>query len=126
MGGTNTQDNDPYSTIVECDRDEFATDLTSDEADINGKISYQELMTRMEELARTIQNDKPQCAAVFSNVNRMIELYRNGKSFELSIISHDDIVCSNSNKCTNSGLPLAAVTKALPNNATKTKRRNLL
>jgi len=122
-GATNTQDNDPYGTIVECGRDEFATDLTRDDADINRKISYQEIMTKMGELARTIQNDKSQCAAVFSNVNRMIELYRNGKSFELSIISHDAIACSNSNKSTNSGLPLAAVTKALTSNATRTKRK---
>ena len=53
----------------------------------------------------------------------MIELYRNGENFELSIISHDDIANSDSIKSTNSGLHLAAVTKQLTNNTTRTKRK---
>ena len=46
-------DNDPQYSI-----DEFATDFPCEVNDISHKITYQELMIQMGELARTVQNDQ--------------------------------------------------------------------
>jgi len=119
-----THDNtNPFQMDAECSIDEFATDFTSEEIDITHKICYQELMIRMGELARTVQNDQTQCSAVFSHINQMIRHYRNGTSFELSFVTHDEISSSAVNATENHALPIASVTRPLTNNARKSKRK---
>ena len=80
-------------------------------------------MNRMGELARTVQNDQTQCSAVFSYVNQMIKHYRNGISFELRFVTHDEISSVAANATENRALPIADVTRPLTNNARKSKRK---
>ena len=80
-------------------------------------------MIRMSELARTVQNDQSQCSAVFSYVNQMIKHYRNGTSFELRFVTHDEISTSALNATENRALRIAAVTRHLTNNARQSRRK---
>ena len=116
----------PFHMDAECSIDEFATDFTSDEIDVTHKISYQELMIRMGELARTVQNDQTQCSAVLSYINQIIGHYRNGTSFELSFVTHDEMSSSAVNASEDRALPIAAVKKNYLPMQQGVKGRNLV
>ena len=82
-------------------------------------VTYQELMSRFEQLARTIQNNQVHCASVLSSTNRMIDLYRKGESFEFNIQSNNILTNRTQNEGTMSTSypqPITAVTDALTRN----------
>ena len=118
-----SNESNPFDNDPECSIDEFAKDFPCDVNDVVQRISYQELMIQMGELARTVQNDQSQCSAVFTNVNQMIKYYRNGTSFEMRFLTQDVFSSTTINVDDNDGLPLAAVTRPLRSNATRSKRK---
>ena len=61
-----------YDQFEECHIDPHSIETLND----GDKITYQELMSRFAELARTVQNNQPICASDLTTINRMISLHR--------------------------------------------------
>ena len=119
---------DEYASIDECGEDNFMdnfmpSEYPQDIAQVHSKVTYQDIMIRMGELARTVQNNQEQLSAVLVNVNRMIDYYRKGKNFEVNFVTHDAINLSNTDDINRVDLPLRAITTPLTNNSTKMKRK---
>ena len=99
------------------------SDYPQDTAQVQHLLIYQDVMIRMGELARTVQNNQEQLSVVLVNANRMIDYYRKGKNFEVKFVTHDAINLSNTDDINRVGLPLRAVTTLVTNNAIKMKRK---
>jgi len=72
-----------YDQFEECGIDLHSVETLND----GDKITYQELMSRFTELARTVQNNQTICASVIGTVNKMISLHRSNTHFNVDIVT---------------------------------------
>ena len=52
-------------------------------------------MVQLCELTRTVQNNQSHCVALMSNINTMIQHYRNGNDFQVNFITYNDNIQEN-------------------------------
>ena len=71
-----------------CAQDLFAGDNSHNK---NTSVGYQDLIHVFTELARCVQNNKTQCATVFSEAKEWIDFYRRGLDFEVKFINVNHI-----------------------------------
>ena len=69
---------DVYAGVAEVDVDHNVTE--------NTRITYGDLMVKLSELARTVQNDQNKCASVMAAIDSMITHHRNDQTFNLNFV----------------------------------------
>ena len=111
-----------YDQFEECDIDQHSVETRND----GDKITYQELMSRFTELARTVQNNQTICASVIGTVNKMISLHRSNTHFNVDIVTTntmDTHAVDGIGKNSTYPLPVSAVTNSLTRNVAHMKRK---
>jgi len=117
-----------YSNDPECAVDAFVEDIEHGEDGKHAKISYQQLMVQLGELARTVQNNQSHCVTVMSDINKMIQHYRNGHDFQVNFMTYNDNIqenCASSSRTeVNVNDPIPAVTRVLPSASRQNRKKS--
>ena len=114
----NSQLTDVYANASEVNIDLNQDDVNS--SDKTQKISYGDLMVKLGELARTVQNDQHKCAAVIADIDQMIMHYRNDNAFMLNFVVIDGDTTDKS------GQPIRSVTNVLPTVSRHVRKKSML
>ena len=86
------------------------------DGDINNstsnRVTYGDMMIKMGELARTVQDDQSQSASVITDITQMITHYRNNQAFNVNFVFVGNDVVGNITN--NNGQPIPSVTNMHP------------
>ena len=112
----------PYKDVLECSQDKNAVVGTDSDNTKLSRISYQELIKILSELARTVQHSQQDCISVKSDVCQMIEHYRSKKPFVVNFVTFNAHNQSDNTVSKKIGQPIPASTQ-VPPNITAMKRK---
>ena len=99
------------------DAPEVDVNLYQHDGDINNstsnRVTYAEMMIKMGELARTVQDDQSHSASVITDITQMITHYRNNQAFNVNFVLVGNDVVGN-HITNNNGQPIPSVTNMHP------------
>ena len=123
----------------ECSRDVYANMNFAAHNGNNERVRYQDLIQVFTELARCVQNNQTQCAAVLADTKDWINCYRSGFDFEVKFVNVNNIredmlrESNEANQATCNGnaqgvmlAPLPASTNAVPVASKQRRKRSTL
>ena len=113
----NTSTNNSVIHNTYTDAPEVDVNLYQHDGDINNstsnRVTYAEMMIKMGELARTVQDDQSQSASVITDITQMITHYRNNQAFNVNFVLVGNDVVGN-HITNNNGQPIPSVTNIHP------------